>query len=171
MNGGVKHDEKKSRMDLLDPEFLLEMGRTMTYGAEKYEDRNWERGISYSRLYAAILRHTLKFWKGETFDRDSGLKALAHVAANAMMLASMAETWDDRPEYVSGIECEDEGMFDSDDEVVFINVDREDQAELEEYLKDDGEEHTTIVVEQFTLPTGEEDHVVDMLEFLNGGLK
>jgi hypothetical protein len=93
---GTKHDGGKPRMDLLDPEFLLEMGRVMEYGSIEYGDRNWEKGITYGRLYAAILRHALGFWKGEAIDRESNLKALAHVAVDAMMLASMSPEWDDR---------------------------------------------------------------------------
>jgi hypothetical protein len=97
-NAGVKHDAEKPRVDLLDPEFLLEMGRVMEFGAWKYDERNWERGISYGRLYGSLLRHVLGFWKGEATDKESGLKTLAHVAINAMMLASMPVEWDDRPE-------------------------------------------------------------------------
>jgi hypothetical protein len=93
---GVKCDEGKSRVDLLDPEFLLEMGRVMTFGAQKYGDRNWENGISYSRLFGALLRHVLKFWKGEDIDKESKCKTLAHVAVNAMMLAGMPPKWDNR---------------------------------------------------------------------------
>jgi hypothetical protein len=97
---GIKHDAGKPRVDLLDPEFLLEMGRVMEFGAWKYDERNWEKGISYGRLFGSLLRHALGFWKGEAIDEESGLKALAHVAINAMMLASTPVKWDDRLEMV-----------------------------------------------------------------------
>jgi hypothetical protein len=96
---GTKHDAGKSRVDLLDPEFLLEMGRVMEFGAQKYGAHNWKKGIVYSRLYGALQRHALGFWKGEPIDKESGLKALAHIAINAMMLASMPTEWNDRIVY------------------------------------------------------------------------
>lgn len=96
MDIGIKHDAGKPRVDLLDPEFLLEMGRVMEFGAQEYGAHNWKKGIAYSRLYGALQRHALGFWKGEPIDRESGLKALAHTAINAMMLASTPAERDDR---------------------------------------------------------------------------
>ena len=53
----IKKDSEKVRLDLLPVRPLLEVGRVLTFGAKKYEPRNWEKGFSWSRPYAATLRH------------------------------------------------------------------------------------------------------------------
>ena len=49
---GLKHDQGKLRFDLIPPEALIELAKVLTYGASKYNDRNWEFGMAYGRLYA-----------------------------------------------------------------------------------------------------------------------
>ena len=82
----VKHDEGKLRYDLLPPEALEELIRVYTLGAEKYNDRNWEKGMDYGRIFAAIQRHLWEFWKGEDRDEESNLLHLAHAAWGCMSL-------------------------------------------------------------------------------------
>jgi hypothetical protein len=55
-------------------------------GAAKYADRNWEKGINYSRVYSALRRHLAKWWNRQEFDPESGMNHLAHVATNAVFL-------------------------------------------------------------------------------------
>jgi len=49
---GIKHDAGKLRLDLIPPEAIRALGEVLTYGTNKYGDRNWEKGISEDRLYA-----------------------------------------------------------------------------------------------------------------------
>ena len=58
---GVKYDAGKARLDLIPPHALLELGNVYLYGAVLYEDRNWEKGMSWSRILGAGLRHIFKF--------------------------------------------------------------------------------------------------------------
>ena len=88
MSEGVKLDDGKLRMDLISPESMEELAKILTYGATKYEDRNWEKGILYSRVYAALLRHLVKWSKGEVFDTESGLRHLSHAFCNLMFLVT-----------------------------------------------------------------------------------
>lgn len=83
---GWKLDKQKLRMDLLPPEALEAIAEVFTYGANKYEDRNWEKGMSWGRIYGAILRHALAFWRGEDIDPESGQPHLAHLATDGMFL-------------------------------------------------------------------------------------
>jgi hypothetical protein len=76
--GGTKDDSGKLRMDLITPEMEEALASILTYGASKYEDRNWEQGIKYSRIYAAMRRHLLAWLKGEVFDNESGLPHINH---------------------------------------------------------------------------------------------
>lgn len=83
---GTKHDGGKPRMDLLDPGFLLDVARVLTFGADKYGAHNWRGGIDASRLYAAIQRHLNAFWSGQDTDPETGLSHLAHAACGLMFL-------------------------------------------------------------------------------------
>jgi hypothetical protein len=83
-----KLDQNKPRMELLDPSFLLEVAKGLTYGAKKYSDFNYMEGegLEYSRIYAAAQRHLLEFYQGIDLDSDSNIDHLAAVAVNCMML-------------------------------------------------------------------------------------
>jgi hypothetical protein len=99
MSEGVKHDQDKLRMDLIPVSGINAVAETLTHGAKKYGDRNWENGLLYSRVYAALLRHLTAWWGGEDIDSESGLSHLSHVATNAFFLVELSnkEGHDDRP--------------------------------------------------------------------------
>jgi hypothetical protein len=88
MTEGVKHDDGKARYDLLPPDALDAIAQVFTYGAAKYADRNWEGGMAWGRLFAAMMRHCWAFWRGEDVDPESGLPHLAHAGACVLMLLS-----------------------------------------------------------------------------------
>jgi hypothetical protein len=94
-DAGVKHDDGKSRMDLLSPVWLEGVGQVLSFGAKKYGDHNWRRGLTLCRLLAAALRHTFKFLAGENLDPESGLPHLHHASACLMMASEM---WATRPD-------------------------------------------------------------------------
>ena len=79
MNEGQKYDEGKCRLDLLPVDALWEVGKVYTMGATKYDDWNWSKGLRYSRVIAALLRHLFKWTSGETFDTMDGQHHLASV--------------------------------------------------------------------------------------------
>lgn len=62
---GTKHDADKTRYELLPPEFLHATAIVLTRGATKYSDRNWEKGIAYSRCFGALMRHLWAWWGGK----------------------------------------------------------------------------------------------------------
>lgn len=103
MSEGRKDDGGKLRMDLLSPEAIRGIAEVLTYGAAKYEDRNWEAGIKWSRVYSALLRHLVDaWWAGEDFDEESGLHHLDHAACCLHFLQTYRHTrpgYDDRPIY------------------------------------------------------------------------
>jgi hypothetical protein len=82
---GTKHDQEKIRMDLLPMDGLFEIAKVLTFGAKKYGDHNWEKGIGYHRLRAAQLRHDAAVEMGELLDPESGLIHTAHKACDALM--------------------------------------------------------------------------------------
>ena len=83
--GGNKFDSDKPRMDLLPMDALLEVAKVLTFGAKKYGDHNWEKGIEFYRLRAAQLRHDAAVEMGELYDTESGLIHTAHKATDALM--------------------------------------------------------------------------------------
>ena len=100
MPGGLRHNEGKNRLDLIPPEWITALGEVLTKGANKYEDRNWEKGMDWSKCYASLLRHAVAFWDGEDCDPETGLPHPAHVAWNALALLTYMSTHpdeDDRP--------------------------------------------------------------------------
>ncbi|MCE5387973.1 MAG: DUF5664 domain-containing protein [Acidithiobacillus sp.] len=82
----IKHDADKPRLDLIPPEALMAVGEVFAYGAEKYGDWNWRKGMAHSRLVSALMRHLMAHQMGEDKDPESGYTHLAHMTCNALML-------------------------------------------------------------------------------------
>lgn len=74
---GVKHDQDKLRFDLIPAKAMQSVAQVYTFGAKKYADRNWEKGLSFSRLLGAAHRHINSFETGEVMDSESGCHHLA----------------------------------------------------------------------------------------------
>lgn len=89
MNEGKKFDTGKLRLDLITPEMHRALGEVLTFGANKYGDRNWEKGIDLDRLYAANQRHLLAHREGEATDPESGLPHLFHAFCNLGMMLTL----------------------------------------------------------------------------------
>lgn len=99
-----KFDTDKTRYELLPPEALEEIAKVLTYGAKKYDDRNWEKGIKYGRLFGACMRHLWAWWAGQDKDPESSISHLAHAACCIMFLIhhqywkiELASDLDNRP--------------------------------------------------------------------------
>lgn len=93
---GKKDDTGKLRYDLLDPDFMAEMAKNMTVGANRYGDRNWEAGMKWGRIFRALLSHAWRFWRGEIYDED-GWHHMAAVAfcAQALFIYSTRKIGED----------------------------------------------------------------------------
>ncbi len=85
---GVKYDQEKPIMALLPAEALEEEAWVWTFGAKKYGYWNWKKGLVYTRIISAILRHTMAIMKGEDIDPESGRLHAAHIRCCAGMLIS-----------------------------------------------------------------------------------
>lgn len=99
---GVKNDAGKARLDLISPVALEEMAKVLEFGSRKYAEYNWAKGLSYTRIIAAILRHTYLYLRGETLDPETGASHMAAVAVNAMFLLHYEKyktQFDDRPKH------------------------------------------------------------------------
>jgi len=97
---GLKFDTQKLRFDLISTTALYELARIYSYGAIKYEDRNMEKGMRWSRVFGALQRHSWAFWHGEDLDDESKLYHMAHAMWCCATLLDYLENhreYDDRP--------------------------------------------------------------------------
>lgn len=83
---GIKHDNEKPMLALIPPRALEEEGHVWTFGAKKYGNWNWKKGLAYTRIISAMLRHTLALMRGEDIDSESGRHHAAHIRCCAGML-------------------------------------------------------------------------------------
>ncbi len=88
---GVKFDEGKNRYDLIDSYALDELAKIYTYGTVKYDDNNWRKGLKFSRIFGALMRHSWAFWRGEDNDPESGLPHMAHAAWQCFTLINFSK--------------------------------------------------------------------------------
>jgi hypothetical protein len=100
---GIKHDQGKPDHSLLPPDALVDIIRVYELGVRKYGRDNWRRGLAYSRIFGAIMRHLWAWWKGEEINKeDDNLSHLAQAAWGCLTLLEYTRTakyglFDDRP--------------------------------------------------------------------------
>jgi hypothetical protein len=102
VTGGEK-GMKVQRYDLLPNGPLAQLATLYGRGAEKYAERNWERGYEWSKSFAAAERHLRAHWAGEDIDPEMGVPhvicAAWHCFAMAQFLSDPGRygQFDDRP--------------------------------------------------------------------------
>ena len=85
-NTGAQRDvvTDKGRYDLISPIMIERLAKLLQRGAEKYDDRNWEKGMPLSVYMDSGMRHLYKFLEGHR-DEDHliaaiwNLQALLHI--------------------------------------------------------------------------------------------
>ena len=79
MSEGKKFDQEKPMLYLLPPKSLIEIGKVLTHGAEKYGPENWRKVDDLQNRYtSAALRHIVAHMEGEKYDDETDLSHLAH---------------------------------------------------------------------------------------------
>jgi hypothetical protein len=78
--------DDKSRPDLISPFAEDRLGHWLRMGARKYAERNWEKGMPFSRCAASLKRHVMKFQQGMN-DEDH----LAAIMFNSMAIIHYQE--------------------------------------------------------------------------------
>lgn len=76
------------------------MVNVLTSGAKKYAERNWEKGMAWSKVISSLKRHLAAIEAGEDRDQESGELHAAHLACNAHFLTAYYKIYpqgDDRP--------------------------------------------------------------------------
>ena len=94
----------KGRFDLLSPEVLFRVTKWLELGANKYHDRNWEKGMNISRCFDSAMRHLVKYLDGWD-DEDH----LAAVVTNVMFIMHFEKNMpemQDLPKWINQIHNE-----------------------------------------------------------------
>lgn len=105
MSKGTKADNSKPQLNLIPSEALTGMAKAFMYGAKKYNRFNFKKGLEYTRLTDAAMRHILQFLDGEEQDVESGEDHISHALASLAMLKYMMAN---RPEMDDRYKEEDE---------------------------------------------------------------
>jgi hypothetical protein len=84
--GGHKADDVKIPCELLPPVALIEIAKVLQFGSKKYAAWNWAKGLSYTRVLGAILRHVFAYLMGEDKDPETGLSHVAHAACECLFI-------------------------------------------------------------------------------------
>lgn len=96
---GVRKNDGKPMLSPIDPELLLEMGKGLVIGQEKYKDKAFNKKGNVMHLstgYNSLMRHLLKFMSGENIDPDDDVHHLAKVINCAVVMWHNREQGDDR---------------------------------------------------------------------------
>lgn len=97
---GLRFNKGKLRYDLVEPRAHRDMVEVLTDGANKYSDRNWEKGLGWTSVLASLKRHIAAIECGEDRDPESGRLHIAHAACNVHFLNAFYYIFpqgDDRP--------------------------------------------------------------------------
>lgn len=84
--GALKADTGKIPVHLFPPEAVFEISKVLAFGAQKYAEHNWRKGMNWSRLIRAALGHLLWWSIGEDKDPESGLSHLSHAGCCIVFL-------------------------------------------------------------------------------------
>lgn len=91
--GGLRDNAGKLRVDLV-PADVIEalagvLGHACTSRKPPYPERNWERGMPWSKVVASLDRHLLDVKRGRRLDPSgTGLRSTALLLCNAVFLCA-----------------------------------------------------------------------------------
>lgn len=97
----LRYNEGKTRFSMLCWPALEGTSRVFMFGAKKYSENNWKKGIKYNVGMDSVMRHCIAFINNEDNDPESGLFHLYHAIASLMIviwtyLMLDKNTFDDR---------------------------------------------------------------------------
>ena len=75
----LRYNEGKTKLDLIPPFVIEELGKVLTFGAEKYDKNNYRKGMAWSKVLDSLMRHLNSFRACEDFDLESVLLNLSHI--------------------------------------------------------------------------------------------
>lgn len=107
IGSGARYNSGKARYDLIPTHLLKSTADVFEYGANKYAEWNWAKGMPYSVIIGCLKRHIAAIERGEDVDKESGCRHIGHIMCNALMLEhymnmceqipALKEKFDNRP--------------------------------------------------------------------------
>lgn len=98
-----KFDSDKPSIHLIPAEFIFAISTVLGFGAKKYQEWNWSKGMAWSRCYSACMRHMWSWWSGQgpssknfafgDLDDETQFSHLWHAACCILFLICYEE-WD-----------------------------------------------------------------------------
>lgn len=80
----TRHNEGKKRWSLVHYKSLEPLVEVLEFGAEKYGEFNWQKGLDKREILESMMRHLAALMDGEQNDKESGLHHIGHIMCNAM---------------------------------------------------------------------------------------
>lgn len=96
----IKHDDGKLPLHLLPFDSLEAVTEILAFGAKKYGERNWEKGMDWSRLFRAATGHLWAWFLRRGNDPETGRSHLWHAGCCVLFLIAYeirGTGTDDRP--------------------------------------------------------------------------
>ncbi len=81
---GIRHNAGKLRWGLVVFWALSPLVKVLMFGASKYSDDNWKKGLNKREILESLMRHLTALMDGELRDLESGELHIGHIMANAM---------------------------------------------------------------------------------------
>lgn len=96
-----KDDKGKAPIHLIPAEYIFATAKVLGVGAQKYNEWNWAKGMRWSRVFSALMRHLWAWWAGKgptgrnflfgDLDSETGYSHLWHASCCIMFLVCYEE--------------------------------------------------------------------------------
>lgn len=88
MSEGRKDDQGKTPWELAPWDAFRAVVTILQFGAKKYDARNWEKGMDWSRPFGALMRHLTAWWEQDNggIDEETGHSHLWNAGCCLMFL-------------------------------------------------------------------------------------
>ena len=91
-SGAMRQRLDDVRFDLISSQGLRRLAETYAYGAQKYADNNWRKGMPFSVLMNHLIAHIYAYLEGDDNEED-------HLAHAAWGLFALMEFEEMKPEF------------------------------------------------------------------------
>lgn len=91
---GMRFNDGKAKWHLVDFDSLEVMVKVLEYGATKYPEDNWKKGLNPTEVLESLQRHLISLFNGEQIDKESKLPHIGHVLCNAMFFSYLTRKKD-----------------------------------------------------------------------------
>ena len=95
---GARYNTGKIRYELIPTHLLESTARVFEYGAKKYNDWNWAKGMPLTAVIGCLKRHIAEIERSEDYDSESRQRHVGHIICNALMLEHYMNLIEQNPE-------------------------------------------------------------------------